>query len=415
MKLIMLVLKKENLKIVGWAVFGVVVTVGLLGGVFYAGYDFGNKVVEYPNYSADVMEPKDTLNANFNLFWEAWHRLRSKQIDAANVGDQDFVYGSIEGLARSFNDPYTVFFPPVEAAQFVENVKGNFGGIGAEIGIRDSVLTVIAPLENSPAQRAGLRAGDLILKVDDERTEGLDITAAVGLIRGEIGKPVILNVFRDGWAQPRDIEVIRGKIVIPTLATEFFDDGKIAQVKLFAFNENAPEVFYSHVAGALSTGVEGMILDLRNNPGGYLEVAQHLAGWFLPKNTLVVSERFRSTSDTQLFADGNEALLDLPVVVLINGGSASASEILAGALRDQRGVLLVGEKSFGKGTVQEIEDLSDGSSLKITIAKWVLPKGHILTEGLDPDYEVKLTDEDIENKNDKQLDKALEVLRDLMK
>ncbi|PIR88096.1 MAG: S41 family peptidase [Candidatus Harrisonbacteria bacterium CG10_big_fil_rev_8_21_14_0_10_45_28] len=406
--------KKEAIKKSSWTIFGVLVTVGLLGGGYYTGFSHGQDRVQYPNYSAEVMESTETLDANFNLFWEAWHTLRSRQIEAADINDQDFVYGAIEGLASSFNDPYTTFFPPVEAAQFEENVKGNFGGIGAEIGIRDGILTVISPLEDSPAQKAGLRAGDLVLKVDGKRSDDMDITTAVGNIRGEIGTSVILNVFRESWLQSRDIEVIRGNIVIPTLATAFFDDGKIIQVKLFSFNENASSGFYKHVKGALETGAKGMILDLRNNPGGYLEVAKDLAGWFLPRGTLVVSERFRSGPDSELYANGNEALVDFPVVVLINGGSASASEILAGALRDQRETPLIGTKSFGKGSVQELVSLSDDSSLKITIAKWVLPKGHILTEGIDPDYSVELSDKDIEEQNDVQLDKALEVLHTLI-
>ena len=388
-----------------------VLTALLLGGGFYAGYTKASQEKMYPNYSADVMEPKEHLDANFALFWEAWYKLKSKHIDAPGTGDQDFVYGAIAGLAGTFKDPHTSFFEPVEAEQFNQDVRGSFGGIGAEIGMRDDRLTIIAPLKGSPAEKAGLMSGDLVLKVDETNIDGFNLTEAIDLIRGEVGTKVVLNIFRESSGKAENITITRGNIKVPTLDIAFYDDDEIARISLYSFNQNAPSVFYEAVGKALSQGSKGLVLDLRDNPGGFLEVANNLAGWFLEDGTLVVSERFRSGDDSQFLASGNGALKDMPAVVLINQGSASASEILAGALRDQRQIKLVGKKSFGKGTVQELVELSDKSNLKITVAKWVLPNGHILTEGLEPDFDVDFTQEDFDAGIDPQLEKALEVLR----
>ena len=296
--------------------------------------------------------------------------------------------------------------------KFQEDIQGNFGGIGAEIGVKKNQLMVIAPLKDTPASRAGLKSGDKIFKINATSTEGMAVDEAVQLIRGPKKSEVILTIFRDGWDQTQDFKIIRDTILIPTLDYSMKDDN-IAYFQLYSFNANAEQLFYQSVAKALlSEGARGMILDLRDNPGGYLDVAVNLAGWFVPRGTLVVKEESSAGVLQELKASGNAALVKFPVVVLINGGSASASEILAGALRDNRGIKLVGEKSFGKGTVQELIPLRDNSYLKLTIAHWVLPSGKILENGgLDPDIEVKRTDDDIKNERDPQLDKAMEVLK----
>ncbi len=355
----------------------------------------------------------ERIAADYDVYWEAWKRLRENHVDADKKTDTELMYGSMAGLAQSFDDPHTVFFPPAEGKKFQEDVKGSFGGIGAEVGERDGVISIVAPLKGSAAERAGLLAGDLILKIGTTKTDGLNVNKAVGLIRGEIGTKVTLNVFRkEKWLQPRDIVITREEVKLPTLDTQYFDNGKIAQVQLYAFNQNAPLRFYQEATKMLAKGTKGMILDMRNNPGGYLEVATHLAGWFLDRGQLIVSEHFKDGPDQPFLASGNGALKHLPVVILINGGSASASEILAGTLRDQRNAKVVGETSYGKGTVQEIIDLKDGSSLKVTIAHWVMPKGQILNkDGIVPDYIVVPTDEELKGKKDVQLEKALEVLR----
>ena len=395
-----------------FAFIGIAVALALVGGGFYFGYARGTKVPQEVVIKNVTDTVKENTLTDFAVFWEAWEKLKRFHVDAAKVTDQDLLYGAIEGLAGSFGDPNTNFFPPSDAQKFEEDVSGYFGGIGAEIGLTDKILTITSPLKNTPADRAGLKPGDMILKINNESTEGLDVIDAVKKIRGPVGTQVTLTILREEWQQTRDIVITREIITVPTLDLSLKDDNKIGDIQLYSFNENASLLFYKAVYGLLLGNTQGLILDLRNNPGGYLEVATNLTGWFVERGQIIVSERFRDGDDRVFRSDGNAALLNMPVVVLINRGSASASEIVAGALRDLRGVKLVGERSFGKGTVQEVNSLQDGSSLKITVAHWVTPKGEIIAKnGIAPDYEVKMTDEDIKNKRDPQLEKALEVLR----
>ena len=308
-------------------------------------------------------------------------------------------------------DPHTIFLPPSDAKKFEEDVSGRFGGIGAEIGTRDEQLVIIAPIKDSPADLAGLQAKDKIIEVDGKFVATMDVNEAVKLIRGEIGTEVTLKILRNGWEKPKEFKIVRDEIKAPTLDWDV-KEGNILHIKLYAFNENAPYLFYRAIVDGALKGADGIVLDMRNNPGGYLEVAVNLSGWFVPKGTVVTTEAFRDGNDRVFRTTGNGALKDVPVVVLVNGGSASASEILAGALRDLKSSPLVGEKTFGKGSVQELQPLKDGSSLKITVAKWVMPKGAVIDKiGLSPDYEVKITEEDIKKDADPQLTKAFEVLR----
>jgi len=395
--------------IVLW-VGAVLVAVVATGGALYAGYRLGQQdphVVTVKNIT-NVDDPD--VKADFGLFWQVWEKLKEFHVDGATAKDKDLVYGAVDGLVDSLKDPYTVFFPPAEAKKFEEDVRGSFGGIGAEIGVRDEQLTVIAPLKDSPAEKAGLLAKDKILAIDGTPTDGMSVTEAVTHIRGENGTEVTLTIIRNGWTAPKDFTIVRDEIRVPTLDWDVKDG--ILHIKFYAFNQNAPNLFYRAIADGADRDARGLILDMRNNPGGYLDIAVYLAGWFLPKGSVVVTEDFRSGQDTVFTADGNGALKDFPTVVLVNGGSASASEILAGALRDVRGIKLVGEKTFGKGTVQEVQDLKDGSTLKITIAKWLTPDGAAIEKnGLVPDYEIKITEADIEAGKDPQLEKAFELFR----
>ncbi len=387
----------------------------LLGSGFFLGFRAGEK---FPKTVA-VKELTDTSSGqpgsvDFGTFWQAWQSIDENYLKSKEVNSQDRVYGAIDGLVNSLGDPYSLFLSPKKNEKFQEDIQGNFGGIGAEIGVKKNQLLVIAPLKDTPASRAGLKAGDQILKINATSTEGMAVDEAVRLIRGPEKSEVTLVILRKGWDQPKDFKIVRGTIIVPTLDYSM-KESNIAYVQLYSFNANAEQLFYRNAAKALSEGARGMILDLRDDPGGYLDVAVDLAGWFVPRGTLVVKEEGRGGILQELKANGNAALAKFPVVVLINEGSASAAEILAGALRDDRGIKLVGEKSFGKGTVQELIPLRDNSYLKLTIAHWVLPNGKILENGgLDPDIEVKRTDDDIKNKRDPQLDKAIEVLKSEM-
>lgn len=387
---------------------GLILLALVLGaGIFYAGFRAG-----LTGGKAAVGTGENQItNSNLSLFWDVLKIIKAKHIDASKVSNQDFLYGAIKGAVGALNDPYSVFFKPADAKKFEEDLSGSFGGIGAEIGVQKNQLVVIAPLKGNPAEAVGLKAGDKILKIDETVTFDLSVDEAVKIIRGEPGTEVKLLIFRDGWKEAKEYPIKRKIIVVPTLDWEM-KPGKIAYIALHNFNANAPSTFYQAALSASLQGTKGVILDLRDNPGGFLDAAVNLGGWFFDRGDVVVLEKFGSGESQKLLANGSGALKKLPVVVLINGGSASASEILAGALRDNRGAKLVGEKSFGKGTVQEIENLSDGSTLKVSIAEWLTPKGsQINKKGLLPDFEVKITDEDAKNKKDPQLEKAIEILK----
>jgi len=363
--------------------------------------------------SCEVCKPEDV---NFSLFWEAWRDLKEKYVDPLKFDTQKMIYGAISGMVNSLGDPYTVFFNPNDTNKFNESAEGVFEGIGAEIDKKNGQILIVAPLEGTPAQNAGLRAGDKILKIDDKTTDDMTSEEAVSLIRGPKGTEVTLTILREGWETSQEFKIKRALITIPSLKWEIktaTNGDKIAYIQLFQFSENARSEFYKATSEILKSPANKLILDLRDNPGGYLHIAQDLAGWFLERGNLILIEDFGEGKEKNEYkADGNEKFLNFPMVVLINNGSASASEILAGALRDNRGIKLIGEKSFGKGTVQELVPLSDGSSLKITIAKWLTPKGlSIVDNGLEPDVKIEMTENDYNEGKDPQLDKALEVIQ----
>lgn len=351
---------------------------------------------------------------DFSLFWEAWNKLEEKFVDKEKFNTQEMIYGAVSGMVKSLDDPYTVFLKPEDTKRFMEDIKGAFEGVGMEIGIRNGQLQVIAPLEGTPAQKAGLRAGDKIIKVDDKPTADITTDEAVNLIRGSKGTEVILSIWRKDWGETKDIKIVRGVIEIPSLKWEIIEDN-IAYLKLYHFTEKAAYDFTMAAIEILNSGTQKIILDLRNNPGGYLEVAQDIAGWFLSRGQIVVIEDFGEGQERKEYkAEGNANLLTYSVVVLINQGSASGSEILAGALRDNRQVLLIGETTFGKGSVQELEKLKEGSSLKITIARWLTPNGELIADkGLEPDIKVEMTNEDYNEGRDPQLNKAIEIIKEL--
>lgn len=346
---------------------------------------------------------------DFGLFWDTWDLIEEKYAGRLKLNQQEMIYGAISGMVKSLRDPYTIFMDPEDSHRFLEDIKGSFEGIGAEIGIKKGVLTIIAPLENTPAKRAGLKAGDKIIKIDDTLTAELTLDEAVNLIRGPKDTKVILTIIRA--EDSKEVEIIRSVIDIPEVKWELKEED-IAYIDIYHFSDEVSQEFAKTASEVLASNARGVILDLRNNPGGYLERAVDIAGWFLEKGALVAIEDFGNNQKKEYRAHGNARLKDFPLVVLINQGSASGSEILAGALRDNKGTKLIGEKSFGKGSVQQLEKLKDGSSIKITVAKWLTPKGVSITdEGLEPDIEIELTEEDYNNNRDPQLDEAVKILR----
>ena len=384
---------------------------GFAGGFYFGDYWSLPNTIGGDLINRDKNKPQDV---DFNMFWQVWGLLKEKYVDRDQIDAQKLLYGAISGMVDAVGDPYTVFMTPKESEDFSQEIGGEFGGIGIEIGIRNDILTVIAPIKNTPAERAGIMAGDRILKIGDKITEGMTTGEAVTLIRGPLGTTVKLTIARDKkGSDSREIAIIRDKIKVPTVSLEILD-GNVAHIGVFVFNKNVDSDFKELAKEVENSTAQKIILDLRNNPGGLLESAINLAGYFLGSDMVVVKQKTADGQELEFKSWSSGRLKRYPIVILLNKGSASASEILAGAIKDQRGVLIVGEKSFGKGSVQKLEELPGKSSVKITIAKWLTPKGtSINDEGISPDVFVERTEEDINNNRDPQLDKAVELMKSL--
>ncbi|MDP2741127.1 MAG: S41 family peptidase [bacterium] len=374
--------------------------------IFGAGVWVGSTKINY-----NVPQPEEI---DFSLFWDSYNKLKQKFINPEKIDTQKIVYGAISGMAKTLDDPYTAFFDPTEAERFLQDLSGSFEGIGVEVGLKKDQLTVISPLEGTPGKKAGLKPGDLILEINGKSTYDMTTEEAVSLIRGPKGTDVDLTIYRTNWNKSKSIKITRDVINIPPMDWEL-KEGNVAYMRVYQFDDVLSSDFEKAALEILASPAQKIILDLRNNPGGYLEVSQDLAGWFLQSGKTVTIEDLGKGEEQKIFkAKGNSNLSDYPIVVLINQGSASASEILAGALRDNRDVKLIGMKSFGKGSVQEVINLNGGSFLKITVAKWLTPKGQSISEvGLEPDIKVEITDQDTEQGKDPQLEKALEIIRGL--
>lgn len=354
-------------------------------------------------------------NDQLEPFWKVWNVLSDKYVEATTTDTQKRIWGAIQGLASSQGDPYTVFFPPEESKTFKSDITGNFEGVGMEIGIKDKMLTVVTPIKNSPAERAGVRAGDRIIKIDDKITADIPVEDAVKLIRGPRGTKVKIVFIREGVSEPLEKSLTRDIIDIPTIETEVKSDVFI--IKLFSFTSQSTDLFRNALRTFLQSGKNKLIIDLRGNPGGYLDAAWDMASWFLPLGKTIVTEDFGGKAENKVLRSKGYDIMNkyfgknYKIAILVNNGSASAAEILAGALQEQGVAKLVGVKTFGKGSVQELVEITPETSLKVTIARWLTPNGHNLShDGLNPDFEVINTSKDIENKKDPQLDKAIEIL-----
>jgi carboxyl-terminal processing protease len=347
-----------------------------------------------------------------DMFWYVWDRLHQLFIDKDKLDNSQLLYGAIKGMVEATNDPYSNYLDPKQTKNFNDALQGSFEGIGTEIGKRDSNIVIIAPLKNTPAERAGLKPGDIILKIDNVSTFNMSLDEAVSRIKGKKGTVVTLNILREGETEPFDLKITRDIIIIPVMDLKYVGSKKnIAHLSIYSFNEKLITEFDKAAKKIVNDKINEIILDLRNNPGGILEIAVKIASYFIDPQTVVVKEAATDSGLKEYKTQGSPILKDKKMVILINNGSASASEILAGALRDIKNVQIIGEKSFGKGTVQAYEILPDRSSLKITIAKWFTPKDlSIQDNGIKPDIEVKMSKEDLKNNIDPQLDKAIEIL-----
>lgn len=327
-------------------------------------------------------------SVDFKQFWEVWDKLKAKYVKP-DVKDVDLFYGALQGMVWALDDPYSLYFPPKAALEFAKDLSGELEGIGSEIGIKNKQLVIIAPLPDSPAAKAGLRPGDAILAVNASSTQGMDVATAVRLIRGQAGTVVTLTIKRNGESKTREIKITRAKINVPAMMYSLKKD-KIAHLRVMQFNENTKGEFNKYIKRLSQEGAKGVILDLRSNPGGYLQSAVDVASEWITSGEVVVSQKGRDGKSADLKSQGPSRLADLKTLVLVNRGSASASEIVAGALQDYKLAAVMGEQTFGKGSVQDFEPLSDGSALKLTVAEWFTPKGKNINEaGIKPDIELK--------------------------
>lgn len=388
---------------------------------FLLGWQLGHRDLEVqwqnfrPILRVDNKEPPKTVQIDFKLFWDTWDLVSRKYIDKKQIDPQKLLYGAISGMVEAIGDPYTVFLPPEAQKASKEELNGRFEGVGIQLGFnKEKRLVVIAPLEGTPAERSGIKPQDLILKIDKKETTAITLPEAVRLIRGQKGTKVTLTILRDDdEEEPREVILTRATIIVKSVSLKFVNTPtgkKIAHLKLQRFGERTEGEWNEAVSQILASSPQGLILDVRNNPGGFLEGAAFIASEFLSDGEVVIQEG----SLGERFAykvDRKGKILELPMIVLINKGSASASEIVAAALQDRKRAKLLGEKSFGKGTIQEAKDLPGGTGVHITTAKWLTPSGHWVNEndGLEPDVKVEMP-KDRDDKKDPQLEKALKLL-----
>lgn len=378
--------------------------------IFIFGFYLGNKtnVFANPNFQS---QHESISDADFQLYWEAL-QIFEKHPDAQDISSQEKIWASIAGLAKSYGDPYTVFFNPEETEVFEEDITGEFSGVGMEVDVVDQYLTVIAPLKGSPAERSGILAGDIVVAIDGESTFDQSVDSSVKRIRGPKGEQVELTILREGEEEFRTITIVRDIIEMISVETEIIDDVFI--IRLYSFAENSEEKFSQAMNEFIASKKTKLILDVRNNPGGYLSSSITIASWFVPQGKVIVTESFSpqsSKKDISYRSKGAPAPLpkDLKMVVLVDGGSASASEIIAGALQEYKIATLLGTKTYGKGSVQEYIGLGKNTALKVTVARWLTPlKNSIEENGLVPDVEVLY---DMTTQGDIQQEKALELLR----
>ncbi len=385
---------------------------------FVLGWQLGHRdySLQWKNYKPNLQitnqqPPDKDVTIDFKLFWDTWNLLSSKYIDKKALDPQKLYYGAIQGMVAAVGDPYTVFLPPQAQKSTKEQLGGSFEGVGIQLGYnKDKHLVVIAPLKDTPAFKAGVKPGDLILKVDTKDVTTMSLPDVVNLIRGPKGSSITLNIYTENDAKPRDVQLTRDTIVVKSVdfeAKTTKSGKKIAYIRLSSFGEKTKDEWDDAVGEALASAPQGVIVDVRNNPGGFLDAAIYIGSEFITSGDIVMQEDAQGNRQSYPVVRTGK-MLKLPVTVLMNKGSASASEILSGAIQDHKRGQLIGTQSFGKGTIQSAEDLPMGTGIHITTAKWLTPDGRwIHNTGLTPDVKVEIGEDP--NK-DPQLDKALEVL-----
>jgi carboxyl-terminal processing protease len=385
------------------------------GAGFASGYGVANK---QNTEAAPAVQAASGVS--LDSFWESWGILNKRFY--GEISDQKRIDGAIGGMVAGLGDPYTAYFPKQQDKIFREDLQGKFGGIGAQLELRNGLVTVVAPLHGTPAETAGLKAGDVILKINQTSTEGIAVDDAVSQIRGEKGTKVTLTIGRAGQ-KSFDIDVVRDTIVVKSVVEGVdWNDPEIAYIKINQFGDDTASQFSTFLSDTTKASKKGIIIDLRNNPGGFLEKAIQMIGMVIPEkpvsdikelsDRVVVMEKYKDKADDRLRATNAPINTSIPIVLLVNGGSASASEIMAGALRDYGRATMIGTKTFGKGSVQDLVELKGGGSVKVTIAHWLTPKGtEINGKGIEPDVVLDLPADVLPSTTDVQVQKALEILK----
>lgn len=371
---------------------------------------------KFPEVSINRILPPEKEKLDFGLFWRVWDTLYEKYYDKSKLIDSEMVYGAIKGMVSAIGDPYTTYLPPAENKIFQEDLQGTFEGVGIQIGFKGNQLVVIAPLPNSPAEKKGIKAGDFIVRIKDESrgidmaTLGITLPEAVQAIRGKAGTSVKLTLVREGEQKPIEVVVVREAVNVPSVVVEYIESGSIAHIKILKFSKETLKEWENTIAELLlKRNLSGIILDVRNNPGGLLDDAIEIASDFLDSGRVVVIEEKGDGTRSEYRVKKLGRLKNYKLAVLLNEGSASASEILAGALKDNGKAKLIGETTFGKGTIQEPVQIEGNGGLNITIARWLTPSGFWVNDGgLKPDIEVKDNEETSE---DEQLLEAVEILK----
>ena len=379
------------------------VNIGLLG-------EASNNVVVVSGGEDERFSAIDGVD--LDLFWAVWKQLDSKYVEHERLDRETMVYGAIKGMVEALDDPYTVFMDPRESEDFNISLQGKLEGIGAELDVQDNNLTIVSPLRDSPAERAGLMPGDIIYYIEDELAAEMTIFDAVQKIRGEKGTTVNLTIVREGLDEPFEVSIVRDSIEIESVTFEELD-GDIAYLAVNQFSDNTIEEFSKAISEMILDEPEGLIIDLRFNGGGYLDVAVEMLSFLLPEGKEAV-RIVEQDSEEILETVTQTKLLNVPIVVLVNGGSASASEIVAGAIQDHERGIIMGTQSFGKGTVQEVNHFADGSSIRITVAKWLTPDGRDIDEtGVTPDIIEEVDEKALEDEIDSQKEAAADYLKNL--